>query len=625
MLKQKILKTLIIVFSVSIAAVAADYVGSVVILHKPQVYDGFKTLFIALVISIPVGYHLVSQRLDLQHIREQLLGSIRLKETTQAEAALAHEKLRESEARYRMLTDNANDIIVRYDVHGVLEYASPSVRQLGYEPADLVGRNANDLIHPEDQWLGDLIGTALKEGRAPPTGGDNEQRLRCANGEWVWLQANPSPIVDDAGRAVGAVSVLRDVTARHQIEDELRAKQAEADAANQAKSDFLATMSHEIRTPLNGVLGMVQAMERDPLPPVQYERLQLIGQSGQALLTILNDILDLSKIEAGKLDIEETDFNLTSVVDGACNTFQSIADDKGVELAVNIEPDARGAYRGDPVRVRQVLNNLISNALKFTAAGRVMVCVEAMSAGVRFTVTDTGIGIPPSQIARLFEKFEQADSTTTRRFGGTGLGLSICQQLCVAMGGEVRAESAVGEGSRFIVELPIARVGDEKAETGPASIPEPAFDERPLRILAAEDNPMNQVVLKTLLAQAGLDPVMVANGEEAVAAWTAQDWDLILMDVQMPVMDGVTATRLIRGREASEGRAFTPILALTANAMTHQLEAYQAAGMTGAVSKPINVGELFGAIAAAMQAHDSTAAASEVDELGVDQPKTSAL
>src|SRR5579859_582093 len=724
MMKQKILKTLLVVFLVSIAAMAVDRGVNVFIFHQHQVYYGIKTFIIAVFIAAPVSFYLVSQRIDLQYIKEELVLSIDKLKETQSETARAHEKLRESEmlyriladnqtdvislwtaegerrytspsiervtsytvdevmamgrdshmhpddvpiihslfssltpggevktqefrlrhkdgsdvwvegafqklndgsggvlttsrpiaerraaaqaiaeseARYRMLADNANDIMIRYDLDGRLEYVSPSARQMGYVAEDLIGHLASEFIHPDDQWVAAKVGAALKAGHTLPYGDDSEQRMRRADGEWVWLQANPSPIMDANGKIIGAMSVLRDVTARRKIEDELRAKQAEADCANRAKSDFLATMSHEIRTPLNGVLGMVQAMDRDPLPPAQRERLKLIGQSGEALLTILNDILDLSKIEAGKLELEQADFDLGSMVEGVLDTFQPIAAGKDVALRIDFEADAHGVYSGDRLRVRQVLNNLVSNALKFTHQGEVRLQVDRIDSVVQFRISDTGIGITSDQIGRLFDKFEQADSSTTRRFGGTGLGLAICKELCMAMGGDVTASSQVDEGSCFTVKLPLRRVGAADASLAEITTPKPVFDERPLRILAAEDNGLNQLVLKTLLEQAGLAPIIVGNGHEAVVTWEQDDWDLILMDVQMPVMDGVTATRIIRQREAETGRTPTPIIALTANAMTHQGAAYEAAGMNGVVAKPVQVAQLFAAIAAAIE------------------------
>ena len=387
---------------------------------------------------------------------------------------------------------------------------------------------------------------------------------------------------------------VRRAYASQKVVDEARQL---ADAANQAKSEFLATMSHEIRTPLNGVLGMVQAMSREPLPEHQRDRLAVIGTSGQMLLAILNDMLDLSKIEAGKLELEEAEFDLGALAVDLRTIFGPLAAGKGLNFSVDQAPGLAEVRRGDSLRVRQVMHNLISNAIKFTVAGVVEVHIAPSSDGVCFEVRDTGIGMSPDRIERLFDKFVQADSSTTRRFGGAGLGLAICRELCAAMGGTIRAESVVGRGSRFTVWLPLEPV-DQAAQAAPTAVEAASLPEdRPLRVLAAEDNEVNQLVLKTLLGQFGIDPVLVGNGEDAVAAWADDVWDVILMDAQMPVMDGVTAARQIRRREAEAGRAPTPIVALTANAMSHQVEAYLAAGMNAVVAKPIQVAQLLDVLA----------------------------
>jgi two-component system, sensor histidine kinase len=378
-----------------------------------------------------------------------------------------------------------------------------------------------------------------------------------------------------------------------------RGEQA-ADAANAAKSAFLATMSHEIRTPLNGILGMAQAMQADKLDGRQRERIDVVRQSGETLLAILNDILDLSKIEAGRLTLEHTAFDLGDIASGAHAVFAAVADERGLTFRLDIEDAARGRYEGDPTRIRQIVHNLASNALKFTARGEVCVRLSATPAGVRIAVSDTGEGIAPETLEKLFDKFVQADASTTRRFGGTGLGLAICRELTQMMGGTISADSRLGEGSTFTVDLPLVRLGD--SEVLPAAAPaigEAACDLAGLQILAAEDNPTNQLVLKTLLAQLGVEPVLVENGELAVAAWRRQPFDLILMDMQMPVMDGVTATGLIRAAEAASGRVRTPIVALSANVLTHQVTAYAEAGMDGHLAKPIEVARLLAVVQSA--------------------------
>ena len=379
---------------------------------------------------------------------------------------------------------------------------------------------------------------------------------------------------------------------------EAEAARANAEEANEAKSRFLATMSHEIRTPLNGILGMAQAMGADALPTRQRERLAVITQSGRSLLHILGDILDLAKIEAGKLELEHIRFDLSDLVDQTQANFRALAEGKGLSFEVTVAPAAAGAWIGDPTRLRQILANLISNAVKFTETGRVSVIADADDAGLILTVADTGPGVTPEHLPRLFQKFVQADGSTTRRYGGTGLGLSICDDLARLMGGEIQARHAQPHGLVFEARLPLRRAetaaSRDRSETGAAV----AFDGSGLRVLAAEDHPVNRQVLTLLLGQIGITPHLVENGAQAVEAWRAGDWDLILMDVQMPVMDGPTAATAIRAEETDTPRPRTPIIALTANVMTQQIEAYRQAGMDQSVAKPIEIQALLAAIEA---------------------------
>jgi len=385
------------------------------------------------------------------------------------------------------------------------------------------------------------------------------------------------------------------------LESLMEAKR-QAEAASQAKSAFLATMSHEIRTPLNGVLGMTQALAADPtLTQSQRARLQTIRESGEALLSILNDILDLSKIEAGKLELESIAFDIEEILQNAQASFKTLAAQKGLKLKLSIEPAAKGFYLGDPMRVRQVLFNLISNAVKFTEEGEVRLTVARGERGaLRLGVADTGVGIAADQLERIFGKFEQADASSTRRYGGTGLGLAICRELCALMGGTIEAESEPGQGTRFVITLPLpqaeAPAQAAAPEAEPAAVEEDGAEAGEIRILAAEDNPTNQLVLKALLAQVGIEPVVVDNGALAVEAWLENDFDLILMDIQMPQMDGMEATRAIRSEEHKTGRRRTPIVALTANAMAHQVAEYEGAGMDAHVPKPIDIAALFATI-----------------------------
>ena len=382
---------------------------------------------------------------------------------------------------------------------------------------------------------------------------------------------------------------------------QLKSARIAAEAASHAKGEFLANMSHEIRTPLNGVLTMTQVMEHGVLDPEQRHLLSVVRQSGHDLLHLLNDILDFSKIEAGKLELEEAEFDPEAVLESTLAGFAALAEKKDLQLWLNIAPDARGLRRGDPARLRQIVANFVSNALKFTELGGVSIDIVGLGKdgreGLQLAVKDTGLGIAADKMALLFQKFSQVDASTTRRFGGTGLGLAICQELAGLMGGKVWAESTEGQGSTFYATLKLPYLRDVVLEPENASRPEDVCEpQRALRLLAAEDNPTNQLVLSTVMQVFGFDLTLVDDGAQAVAAWRAQDFDVILMDVQMPVMDGVQATRAIRAEEAAAGRRRTPIIALSANAFHHQVAEYLSAGMDTHVAKPIDLSALEAAL-----------------------------
>ncbi len=356
-------------------------------------------------------------------------------------------------------------------------------------------------------------------------------------------------------------------------------------------------MSHEIRTPLNGVLAMAQIMAMGDLAPGQRERLAVIRQSGEALLTVLNDILDLSKIEAGRMELEEGEFDTRTVADTVLAAHAPLAAKKGLSFSVDVAASADGMRRGDPVRLQQILNNLVSNAVKFTQTGEVRVAIDGEgedgAEGLKISVTDTGIGIPQNKLPLLFQKFMQVDGSTTRQYGGTGLGLAICRELGQLMGGNVWAESVQGVGSTFFASLPLPRTGSATDRRPQAPSPNAQQGQlNQLRVLAAEDNQTNQLVLKTIMSTFGLDVDVVEDGAMAVEAWRTGAYDLILMDIQMPNLDGIAATRQIRAEEEATGRTRTPIVALSANAMTHQVKEYLDGGMDMHVAKPIQLQRL---------------------------------
>jgi signal transduction histidine kinase len=406
----------------------------------------------------------------------------------------------------------------------------------------------------------------------------------------LWLiGSGTSRVVAEWNRAhdhrLQALAEARQALARSEIA-EAAASEAltRAEAANRAKSEFLATMSHEIRTPLNSVLGMAQAMDRGELSDPQRAHLAMISTAGASLLTLLNDLLDLSKIDAGKIDLEDGVVDPEALAAGL-DAFAPLLQDKDVVLSVTVAPEALGGWSGDPTRVRQVLHNLVSNAVKFTEHGTISVSVSHDGAALVLAVEDTGVGISAARLSQVFEPFVQADASTTRRYGGSGLGLAICRDLMTLMGGTIDLVSTEGVGSRFTVRLPVIAVARAAAAPPEAPI---AIDDG-LRVLAAEDNPMNQIVLRTLLEASGIQVVMVANGQEAVDAWAPGRWDVVLMDIQMPVMDGVEATRIIRDAERRGRLPRVPIIAVTANAMDHHRAEYLGAGMDALVAKPINL------------------------------------
>jgi signal transduction histidine kinase/AmiR/NasT family two-component response regulator len=407
---------------------------------------------------------------------------------------------------------------------------------------------------------------------------------------------------DEIGRLARALDVFRrNALEKVRVEDELGRSRVAKEAAEQAsrlKSQFLANMSHEIRTPLNGVLGMVQVMALEAQTPLQAERLKTIRDSGEALLQVLNDVLDLSKIEAGEFDLHPAPFDVADLAARTCAAFSGAAQSKGLSLWHVVSPGAAGVWTGDAQRVRQVLSNLLSNALKFTDAGSVALEVGRRGGELSFVVRDTGIGISAEAQPKLFDKFSQVDDSNTRRFGGTGLGLAICRELAELMDGDIEVESTPGLGSAFRVTLPLPFVGASVAAKSPAAAPlqATAHGDRPVRILAAEDNLTNQKVLGALLAPLRIELTLVGDGGAAVEQWRAQPFDLILMDIQMPGMSGVAACELIRAEERKRGWPAIPIVALSANAMSHQVEAYLAAGMTAHVAKPIDAAALFQAI-----------------------------
>ena len=391
----------------------------------------------------------------------------------------------------------------------------------------------------------------------------------------------------------------------------LRLARRRAEDANRAKSEFLANMSHEIRTPLNGVVAMADALGRSSLAAREREMVEVVRASATTLERLLSDILDSAKIEAGQITLEQAPFDLDATVSDLVALWRPRADERGVALTASVDPAVAGVVLGDVVRLRQILGNLVSNALKFTEAGTVSVTVSPGATGVRFSVRDSGCGFDQEQKARIFTRFQQADGSITRRFGGTGLGLAISRELTELMGGTLDCESTLGAGSTFWFELPLvpAEIDAPDAVAGPT---EEAF---PARILLADDHPANRKVVEIMLADAPTELICVDDGKKAVAAFETGGFDLVLMDMQMPVMDGLTATAAIRALEKAGKLKRTPVVMLTANALAEHVAAAAAAGADGHLAKPITMESLYegmaGAIAAADEVARRTAAGSK--------------
>jgi len=433
----------------------------------------------------------------------------------------------------------------------------------------------------EDAWIAERMATraALSTTMEQHISGDN------------WLRVSDRRTV-----AGGTVTICTDITELKRDARALSDARDAAEQANGAKSQFLANMSHEIRTPLNGVIGVAQALANTDLSAQQREMLDLIQSSGQTLQVLLSDILDLARVESGRLELSEEAFDLGRAVREAAQLYETSAREKGLQFFVEIDPEVDCWVAGDVVRLKQILTNLVSNSVKFTGEG--FVCLTAAPGPVRagqptlrFSIEDTGIGFDSETRTRLFSRFEQADGAITRKFGGSGLGLAISRQLAEMMGGELDCESEPGGGSSFMLTIPMHRA-EAPAMVAASGSALAAGDDRRLRVLLADDHPVNRKVVEMILAQADIDLTSVEDGSLALNAVRDGDYDLILMDMQMPVMDGLTATREIRLHEAAMGLPRTPVIMLTANALPEHIASAEGAGADRHLAKPFDAGEL---------------------------------
>lgn len=572
----------------------------------------------------------------------------------QEEAAIAAWKIAGVEARYQDLVQQANWIIIRWKPNGEIAFINDYGRRcLGYRKSQ-----ESDIRHVAGAFGLALQGTAGMEGWVETIMRNPERRLSTSGccsteGQTVqWIAWIHQGIIDRDGRTREIMSLGGDISEQHVAEELLRhAKESaeslnhqlesaidranrlavEAESANQAKSEFLANMSHEIRTPMNGVIGMAGLLSDTSLTSEQHHYIDVIRVSAESLLALINDILDFSKIEAGRLELEMIWFNLPALVGETMELLDVRAREKGLALVYDIAPNVPNRVCGDPGRFRQILNNLVGNAIKFTKVGGVSVRiimereVERL-ATLHIDVTDTGIGIPAERRTKLFKSFSQVDSSMTRRYGGTGLGLAITKRLAEMMGGDIGVTSEEGRGSNFWVRLQVGKSSESSlnvgrdvqnlagslrglepqkvggVSTGPENFPR----DTPIRILVVEDNYINQEVAGGILRKAGYRVTTAGNGREAVAAVVSQTFDLVLMDVQMPEMDGCEAAVAIRKVEVVSGNHI-PIIAMTAHALQSDQDRCMKSGMDGYLTKPIQRNELLRVIEAKTQGVDVAA------------------
>ncbi|HXQ09714.1 MAG TPA: ATP-binding protein [Caulobacteraceae bacterium] len=554
----------------------------------------------AVIIPVLLGLSgLASQRFSLDH------GAV-LAQLADRQMAFA-----DVERKLSVAIEASGDGLFELDlVADRMQVSANWLTMLGYEPGEFRGevRGWRRFVHRDDLAL--LTETYLSHFQGGDTPyASTEIRMRCKDGGFKWVLSRAKLVSRTTdGAPWRVVGTTIDVSARKALEQQLEAARDAAEAANRSKSEFLANMSHEIRTPLNGVMGVASALRRSKLGARQAEMVSVIEDSAESLQVLLADILDLARVEAGRLEIAPEPFELRKTVVNIAELFRAKAEEKGLQLVVDVADDVEPYLLGDKVRIKQIVGNLLSNAVKFTDAGAVSLWVSAAAAedgrrNLRFEVKDDGIGFDSGAHERLFGRFEQADGSITRRFGGAGLGLSISNALAGLMGGRITAQSEPGKGATFVLSLPLITAeapGEAAGEQNGSVQARSGEDAAPLRILAAEDHEVNRKVLQLMFDGLSVHMTMAENGLEALERFAADRFDLILMDMQMPEMDGLQAIAAIRTKERDEGLARTPIIMLTANALPEHEAAGRAVGADAFVTKPVSAQALLETIDATL-------------------------
>lgn len=522
------------------------------------------------------------------------------KEIEEAQVRKENRVLRERLNKYQILAENSNDAIFFLDQDGnILEVNAAARKSYGYTYEEFLHMTVFDLRHATNR---EYVAEQLK--KADMVGLMFETTHFLKDGTEIAVEVSSQGSFLDSKRII--ISIVRNITERKLAEAELIKAKEKAEAANEARKQFLANMSHEIRTPLNGLMGMIQIMQMTELSEEQKKFMRISKSSADALLIVINDILDYSKMEAGKMGLERITFSLKKVLNDAVSMFRIASSEKGIELNESISEEVPDDFIGDPFRLRQILSNLIGNAVKYTKQGSIDVHVDLVETlmdhkcMLKFDISDTGIGIPEDKMEVLFKSFSQVDNSDTRKYGGTGLGLAISKKLVELMNGEIEVKSVFGKGSHFSFTCKL-EVSDIVAGTDEYSVSNMVFTnvgevkEKPLRLLLVEDDAVSRTIFEQLAMKKNWDVTLVRTGREAVDIFDKETFDVILMDLQMPVMDGFVATKIIRQLEENTDRR-TPIIALTAKALAEDEKKCFEAGMDDFISKPINVHKFYDTI-----------------------------